>query len=281
MATAESVTSDVVEINAPGAVLCGRLTRTPNPQLAICINGATGVPSSFYLPFAQWLAAEKNAAVLIWDYRDFGQSGSPYTSSATMTDWAITDPTATRAWMQARYPDAPLWVIGHSLGGMGTAFQPGTQSIDRIITVAAGHGHISDHPWPYQAFVWLLWYLWGPLGTLMLGYFPGRRLRLGNDLPKAVFWQWRSWLLDRGALPADQRLGGIQQPGYSGTMTLVALDDDHMIPPPAVWKMAAWHPNAQVQQRLLKPADFGLPAIGHIRAFSTRNRAVWPSLIAP
>jgi predicted alpha/beta hydrolase len=260
--------------------LRGTLSQVPEPRLLVLINGATGVSSGFYLPFARWLAEEKHAAVLTWDYRDFGTSGRPYRSDATMTEWATVDPVAARRWLRDRFPGTPLWVIGHSLGGMGLAFQPDTDQIDRIITVASGHGHITDHPWPFQAQVWALWYLLGPLATWALGYFPARRFGLGSDLPKGVFWQWRWWLLARGALPADTRLGGIRQPGYQGPMTLVAMEDDVMIPPRCVWKMAAWHPNAQIEQRLLVPRDHGLTAIGHVHPFAARNSAVWPKLIA-
>lgn len=277
----ERITREAVTIEAPGARLVGTLISAPDPRLLVQVNGATGVPAAFYQPFAHWLAAERQAAVLTWDYRDFGASGAPFRSRATMTDWGIHDTTASRRWLHARYPGIPLWVVGHSLGGMALAFQDGTDRIDRIIAVAAGHGHVTDHPWPFQGFAWLLWYLLGPVSVAVLGYLPGRRLGLGHDLPRGVFWQWRRWLLDRGALPADPRLGGIRQPGYSGPLTLVALADDPMMPPRAVWKMADWHPNAQVRQRLLNPGAFGLQGIGHIHAFAARNSALWPALIAP
>lgn len=272
--------SDRITIESPGARLAGTLTSVPQPRLAVLINGATGVPAGFYRPFAQWLAIERQAAVLTWDYRDFGASGSPRGSSATMTDWAIRDPEAARQWLTARVPDVPLWVIGHSLGGMGMAFQHGTERIARIIAVAGGHGHLRLHPWPFQGRAWLLWYLLGPLASAVLDHFPGRSLGLGGDMPTGVFWQWRSWLLDRGSLPADSRLGGIRQHGFAGPLTLVAISDDVMQPPNAVWRMATWHPSAQAENRLLRPADFGLSEIGHVKVFSARNAALWPALIA-
>ena len=277
----QQVIRETIAMEAPGACLIGTLSSVNEPRLLVLINGATGVKAAFYRPFADWLAAERQAAVLTWDYRDFGASGSPHGSRATMTDWAIHDATAARRWLEARHPGLPLWVIGHSLGGMAMAFQDGTDAIARIITVAAGHGHVTDHPWPFQGFAWMLWYLLGPISATALGYLPGRRLRLGNDLPKGVFWQWRRWLLDRGALPADPALGGIRRPGFSGPLTLVALTDDVMIPPDAVWKMASWHPAAQVTRRALDPAAFGLSGIGHVQAFAPRCSAVWPALIAP
>jgi len=279
-AIAPPITSETVSITAPGAVLTGTLTQVENPTLVVSINGATGVPAAFYQPFAQWLAVQKNAAVLTWDYRDFGKSGQPYRSKATMTDWAITDPTATRTWLETRFPGLPLWVIGHSLGAMALGFQPDTDRISRIISVAAGHGHITDHPLRARWQSWFFWYLVGPLATTVLGYLPGSRIGLGSDLPKGVYWQWRHWLLTRDSLPADPALGGLNDPGYAGPITILAADDDTMMPPASSWKMAQWHPHAQIECRLLKPADFGLKSIGHIHAFAPRNSAVWPSLIA-
>ncbi|MCW1931805.1 alpha/beta hydrolase family protein [Pararhodobacter zhoushanensis] len=260
--------------------LRGTLISVPQPQMAVVINAATGVPAKFYYPFAQWLAVERDAAVLCWDYRDFGASGQPGGSRATMTDWAIHDAAAARDWLRAHFPELPLWMIGHSLGGMSAGFQPGMDCVDRVITVAAGHGHLSAHPWPFRAYAALLWYVAGPLSCLRRDHFPAARFGLGQSLPKGVFRQWRRWLLSRGSLPADPALGGLAQPGYSGPLTLVAMADDIMMPAPCVEKMAAWFPRAQVEHRLLRPADAGLESLGHVRVFSPRNAAIWPALIA-
>lgn len=268
-------------MDAPGAVLAGVLFSAPEPELVVSVNAATGVPAQFYHGFARWLAGERRAAVLCWDYRDFGASGSPYGAPATMTDWAVTDPLAVRRALEARFPDLPLWVIGHSLGGMGVGFQPGIERVARIITVASGHGHLSAHPWPFRAKAWGLWYGFGPLLTVLArDHFPGARLGMGSDLPSGVYWQWRRWLVTRGGLPADPGLGGLKTPGYGGEMVIVAMADDTMMPPACVWKMAAWHPRARVTQRLLEPAAFGLPGLGHVHPFAARNAACWPAIIA-
>mgnify|MGYP003632597911 FL=1 len=118
--------------------------------------------------------------VLIWDYRDFGASGRVKRSTATMTDWGLHDATAVRDWLCARAGVLPVWVIGHSLGGMTMGFQPRTEHLERIITVAAGFGHVTDHPWPFQAKAWLLWYLLGPMGIALRGYLPGKVLAVAS-----------------------------------------------------------------------------------------------------
>lgn len=272
----------VAEIAAPGARLQGTLFTPADrpPARAIMINAATGVPAAFYRAFASWLTDSQQAAVLIWDYRDFGASGRPYGSSASMTDWGVHDPIATRSWLRARFPGLPLWVVGHSLGALALPFQPRLHEIDRVIAVAAGPVHVSEHPWPFRARAWALWHLAGPLATGLLDHLPGRRLGLGNDLPIPVFRQWKRWCAQRGSLPADPDLPAPESPGLTCPATLIALDDDVMIPPASVWKLAAWMPAAPTETRLLRPADHGLKTVGHIAAFAPRNRALWPMIMA-
>lgn len=279
--TDPDIATEPAEIPAPGAKLRGTLFLPPKPAAAVMVNGATGVPAGFYAPFARWLAGT-GYAVLIWDYRDFGASGRPGAarrSAATMTDWAIADPVAVRAWMAARLPGLPLWVVGHSLGGMALPFQPRADSLARIVAVAAGPVHLRDHPWRFRPQAAALWYLAGPLALAALGYLPGRRLGLGSDLPAGVFRQWRRWCTTRASLAGDPDLPGLAQPGPRCPATLIALADDAMMPPAAVRRLADWLPEARVEHRLLDPADFGLGRVGHIAAFAPRNRALWPALL--
>lgn len=281
MTTDPDVTGTPVTFSAGSARLHGTLLTPPSaPRIAILINPATGVRAGFYRPFARWLAATQQAAALIWDYRDFGSSGQPYGSPATMTDWGVHDATAARSFLRARYPDLPFWVIGHSLGGMALPFQPKLQEIDRVIAIAAGPVNVRDHPWPFRAQAWALWHFAGPVSLALMDHLPGRRLGLGNDLPAPVFRQWKRWCTTAGSLAADPALPPREHPGLTCPVNLIALVDDAMIPPACVWKLADWMPAARIGQTLLAPAEHGLQSVGHIAAFSPRNRALWPSILA-
>lgn len=273
--------AEAVEIPSQDRTLRGVLFAGPKPRRAIMINGATGIKASYYKPFAEWLASDQNAAVLVWDYRDFGSSGDPRHSDATMTEWAVTDPTAVHHWLAARFPDLPRWCIGHSLGGMALAFQPDAHQFARVITIGSGQIHTSEYPLFKRIGANALWHLLGPIGCAVRPYFPGRALGLGNNLPKGVFWQWRKWLIHKGSLPQDTPLGGLQNPGLSCDMTIVGISDDELIAPRYTRRLANWSPNARVTFRELAPQTFGLTKIGHLHAFSPRNKALWPALIAP
>ena len=69
------VDGEDLDIRSEGALLRGRLVRPRGtPRAALVLHGATGAPARYYRGFAEWAAAERDMAVLTYDYRDFGAS---------------------------------------------------------------------------------------------------------------------------------------------------------------------------------------------------------------
>ncbi len=269
-----------IKISSAGANLSGTLfTPDTPPRAAIVLHGATGVPARYYRHFAAWLDAQ-GFACLTYDYRDFGASatGHAKASIASMVDWGVHDQSAARTALAAHLPEAPLWVIGHSLGGFMLPFQPDAAHIARLITVASGAAHVGDHPWPYRAQALLFWYGPGPLATRLFGHLPGKAMGLGADLPAQVYWQWRRWCTSRSFYQNDPALPP-PAPPYTGPMKLIALSDDVMMPPKSVWKLRRYYPGAEISRTILKPEDYGLDRIGHIEVFHPKNAALWPDII--
>lgn len=265
--------------------LAGTLYRpTEQPAAVAVLNGATGVPASYYGEFARWLADEKGVACLTFDYRDFGASAKqhPRNSRSKMSDWGVHDQQAARDFVTAQFPDAPLWVIGHSLGGLCLPFQKNLDRISRVIVVGSGPVHVRDHPWPYQALARLFWFGHAPLATILSGFLPGRVLSLGPDLPSGVYWQWRRWCTRKDFFTRD--IGTIlpypDWDGIKASMKVVAMADDDVVPPFAVWRLMQFYPEARKTQTVLRPADFGLAKLGHIGVFASKSRAAWSSMMA-
>ncbi len=158
-----------VTIRAQGAKLAGRLTLPPGAvRAAVVLHPATGAPAGFYSAFATWLAAERDCAVLTYDYRDLGASATA------------------RTFWQGPMP----WLAG------------------------------------------------------AMGYLPGARLGLGADLPLGIYRDWRRWCLTRGFQLSDiGRRFPMHDPALvTANMRVVAIADDPMVPPPAVWRLMALYP---------------------------------------
>jgi predicted alpha/beta hydrolase len=166
-----------------------------------------------------------------------------------MSDWGLLDQDAALTHAIAAFPNLPIRVVGHSLGGHWLAFHDRIDRVDRVVTVASGPAHWLAHPLSKLPEVLNLWWLAGPAATLALGYLPGRRLGLGADLPAGFFWQWRRWCLRKGYSSSDwgARLPEPDLDKARFNLDLVAIADDWMIPPGVVWRLADFYPKAPCQ----------------------------------
>jgi predicted alpha/beta hydrolase len=157
--------------------------------------------------------------------------------------------------------------------------QPETEDIARVIGVASGKVHHSDHPWPYRALALNFWFGVGPIATALCGYLPAKSLRFGEDLLAALFWQWRKWCTSRTFYDADigERL---PPPDWTSRarVRLHAFQDDSLVPPSGVARLAeVYGPAAEVV--VIDPKEHGLDAIGHLGAFSRRSKVIWPRVL--
>jgi len=249
---------------------------------AVLIVSAMAVPQTYYGAFARWLAAS-GYLTATFDYRGMDQSraGSLRGFRADVLDWAHLDCGAMLDALAARAAGAPLFWIGHSLGGQIIPFVPGHERLAKIITVASGGGYWRQYPLRFRPFGWMLWYVMVPALIAAFGYFPGRRFRTFGDLPKGVMEQWRRWCLDpdyaAGAENARALYARVRAPLVSLSVT-----DDELMSPAATASLHALYVNAKQTMKRIAPGDAGLARIGHFGFFrSSLGSNLWPAYIAP
>jgi predicted alpha/beta hydrolase len=273
-----------IDIRSPGALLRGQIFRPKRqPRAALVLHGATGAPAGFYRAFAEWAATERDLAVLTYDYRDFGASARrPIKGSrATLADWGRLDQGAALSTLAATFPNSPLWVLGHSLGGLWLGWHEAMTRVERSIIIGAGLTHVSDHPVNFRWKARLFWS--APVQGLAgaMGYLPGRLTGLNADLPLGVYRDWRRWCLTPGWHLSDvgRTLPLPDQHRVRGNLRVIAVADDELVPPAAVWRAMSLYPQAVKHQKVLRPADFGLATIRHIPPFHRRNATLWPAIL--
>src|SRR3974390_3323185 len=135
----DSVSGEVEEIRIATSnrrTLAGRL-HIPGgtPRLAVVLHGGVGFPARFYQDFAAWFSSHHKAAILTYDYQDFGWSleGTAAKSEACLSDWAIADQSAALAFLFSRFSGLPVGVLGHSLGAQWLAFHDGISGVGRVV----------------------------------------------------------------------------------------------------------------------------------------------------
>jgi predicted alpha/beta hydrolase len=122
-------------------------------------------------------------------------------------------------------------------------------------------GHWSGFP---RLGLFALWHLGIPAVSHLLGYFPSRLLRMGEDLPAGVALEWARWGRRRDYVAGAEN--GRWRAGFDALrapLRAYSFSDDHFAPRAAVQGLLSFFRNAAVEHRHLRPADVGAPRVGH------------------
>lgn len=274
-----------IDITADDGALIGATLYTPvaRPVAAVLIAGAMGVPQNYYADFCQWLASE-GVMALTFDYRGMGKSlhGHVRDVDADIVRWAADAASALRA-LKERTASAPVLWLGHSLGGQILPLVDGLQSVERVMTVATGAGYWRDNAAPTRRRVWLLWYFLVPALLPIVGYFPGRKLRMVGNLPRGVMAQWRRWCLNKDYMVGAE--GEAMRERYAQfrvPITALSFSDDEMMSARNVSSMHDMYGSPEQQRLRIEPSQFGLASIGHFGFFRRDSgHVMWPRLVRP
>lgn len=249
------------------------LPRRAKRKQAILINSAAAVPRKIYRGFASYLAG-RGAVVLTYDYRGIGGSRPKSLKGfqATMSDWARFDATAAVNWMRTRYKEHPLDVIGHSFGGQAVGLIPNNTEIQRTLFIAAlaPHWRLMASPERYRVYA-MMKYLGPPLARF-IGYVPGR-LGIGEDMPKDVFLQWSSWVMNPRYFFTDDTLEGRGNfEKYRGELRAFCIADDPWGTRAAVDLLCSGFTSIEPQIIDIVPKENDAGQIGHFGFFRPQHR---------
>ncbi|MBP6369200.1 MAG: alpha/beta fold hydrolase [Burkholderiales bacterium] len=262
-------------------------TATP-PTRVVVVNAGAGIPARYYDRFAAWLA-DRGLPTLTYDYRGIGRSRPARLRGfeATVEMWGSKDCAAMLDAMVARFPSARLAVLGHSIGGFVTGLAPGGERVDRLALVGTHTGYWRDYAPRVRLPMYFAWHLAMPAVTRALGYFPGRRFGLPEDLPAGVARDWARrrrpdpwWYLKRDdGSPDEARIAEVvgRLDAFRADALVVSVADDPFATAEATARMAALFRHCRIDERHVDPRGLGLPAVGHFGFFRSRMRdALWP-----
>ncbi|MHB8147584.1 MAG: alpha/beta hydrolase family protein [Vulcanimicrobiaceae bacterium] len=262
-----------------GRALTATLFEPERPRAVAIVSTATATPRGYYRAFAQFLA-ERGASVVTYDYRGSGDAPSVLRhSEARMRDWGELDFAGIVAWMRARYPDLELMTVGHSFGGHALLLAPNNAEIVRSVTVASQSGY-----WRFCApgeryRVWVLLNVFAPLAMGALGYVPGSRLGLGEDLASGIMHEWRRWCNSPHYFYDDPSMASAlaRASSYAAPTLMIGLTDDLWATPPARAALAGWYTHAKTEHVEIDPRAWGLEPVGHLGFFRARFAStLWP-----
>ena len=256
----------------------------PAPRGAVLIVPAMGVSQEYYADFANWLALHGYAAIT-FDYRGMGHSrrGSLRGFEADIFDWAKLDCAAAADALTARFPNVPLYWIGHSLGGQILPFFPQHAQLTKAITVGTGSGYWLENTWSLRLYVWWFWYFVVPIVLPLFGYFPGRKLKKVGDLPRGVMAQWQRWCCHRDyAVGVEGESVRRQYAAVTTPIVSLSFTDDEFMSARNTESLHGFYTGARRTMKRIAPSDVGAKGIGHFGFFRHRfAESLWAKHLLP
>jgi predicted alpha/beta hydrolase len=268
-----------------GTLYSSRDSGPPPTVLLLCCGG--GIPASRYARLARFLAA-KGFPVLAFDYRGIGDSRPAHLRAlrAGNEDWSEHDCGGAIAEIRRRFPAAELVAIAHSIGPLLVGGAPNVAEVSRFVFIGAHTGYFGDYLGRYRLPMAVMWHGVMPVLVRLVGYFPGRALRLGEDIPRQVAWQWAT----RRTPDFHPKHAGDVARGRAwlerhytvqGRALVIAIVDDAFATESGTRRLLGMYPRLQVEHERIRPADVGLKRIGHFGYFRRLAEAnLWPRIVA-
>lgn len=265
---------------ADGFVLQATLHAEAQPAKAlVLLNPATGVTERIYAAFANHLTAQ-GFRVLTYNYRGLQPAVAlAHQVQAGFSTWAELDVEAVTRWAADQHPELPLLAIGHSFGGHAIGLCESSQLLAGAVMITSQAGCLRFiTPLAERLRVTALLKVIGPLCARTLGYVPGKKLGIGEDLPGQVMLEWSRWtslpryFFDDPQMNAVARFSRPQMPVLS-----IGFNDDPWAPAEAIDLICEQLTRCTVQRRQFGPEHSRGQGIGHLGFFRERHAdTLWP-----
>lgn len=233
--------------------------------IILCLP-AMGVPARKYLPLAQSL--NNNGFIsAIFELRGI-ESSSVRASRRSNFGYnqilSIDLPEAIR-FIRLHYPENPLYLLGHSLGGqlalLYMSINP--HEISGLIGIATGSPYFKGWHFPYNIGIYFL-SKFMPLIAFFMGYFPGRKLRFGGRESHQLAKDWAHSVRTGRYVAAghqDDLEDNIRQ--LTKKALFITLDNDFLAPPASSRNMGDKLVKGQVNYLHLDKSDYEKDWLGH------------------
>ena len=246
---------------------------------SIVISSATGVLQHYYYKFATHFS-ELGYTVFSFDYSGIGKSNSSIKdlkrSTIDIKDWGENDQTAVSAYAKSQNPQHKLIMVTHSIGGQILGFNKNISQVDALITVASQSGY-----WKYwkgfeRIKMYLFWHILIPTLTPLFGYFPAKKLKLFENLPKRMVYQWAHWGKHKDYILSEFNSEKLHFKNYNKHLLSLSFPKDEYASKIAVDWLANQFINAKLDRRHIVPKDLGIQNIGHFGFFRSKfKNSLW------
>lgn len=254
-------------------------TPTSQIQAKILLSCATGVPQVFYRRFSEY-AAQQGFQVLTFDYRGVAQSAPRQLKGFQMSylDWGKLDLAGAIDYFSDE--SLLLFLVGHSYGGQALGLTPNHHKVTAMYCFGTGAGWHGYMPLKEKIKVQVIWNIIFPPVVALTGYLPWSKFKMGADLPKGVYQEWKKWCKNPTYFFADpeqqelhERYAQVKTPIYA----VAALDDDWALPN-SRYAFMQHYKHAPMHFINISADEYGLKQIGHMGYFRKGAEGIWDTM---
>lgn len=245
----------------------------------IVISSATGVLQKYYSKIATHFA-NLGYAVYTFDYYGIGESNNSIKAlkqnTCNLKVWSENDQSCVVEFAKKQYPNSKLTLLTHSLGGQLIAFNKHYKLIDSIVTVASQSGYYKHWKGFDRFKMYVYWNILIPTTTALFDYFPSKKMKLFENLPKKATQQWRRW-----ANHPDYMLGEFNKTetnfnNISCAILALSFPRDFYAPKASVDWLANQYSKATVDRKHIIPEELGIADVKHFGFFrKTFKDSLW------
>ena len=260
--------------------------KLPNAKVhgVVLVAPAMGVPQRYYAKFANWLS-EQGFIAVTFEYSGMGESLQRGNTSlkkitSNIFDWA-NEANLILHTFQQRYSEVPLYWVGHSMGGQLIGLVD-HGLLRKAVTVATGSGYWKENSPKLRQKVPIFWYLAAPILTPIFGYFPGKRLKMVDDLPKGVIKQWRQWCLHpQYMMGVEGERMRMRYASVKTPITALSFTDDDFMSERNTEQIHSFYTQASKKMLRIAPKEIDQTHIGHFGFFKEQFKdSLWTKLLA-
>ncbi|EDP72021.1 putative hydrolase [Flavobacteriales bacterium ALC-1] len=240
---------------------------------SLVISSATGVLQHYYYKFAIYLS-KLGYTVYTFDYYGIGKSNSNIDALKkniiNLKCWGENDQASVIDYAKAQNQKHEIIAITHSIGGQILAFNKSISKIDAIITVASQSGYWKHWKGYERIRMFAFWHLMIPLLTPVFGYFPAKKMKLFENLPKQMVYQWMRWGKHKDYMLSEFDFKNLEFKNYNKRLLVLSFPRDEYASKSSVDWLAKLFNNSNIDRRHIIPEDIGIENVGHFGFFRSK-----------
>jgi len=196
-------------------------------------------------------------------------------------NWAKQDMTAMIGWAKAAFPQLPLYIVAHSMGGQVIGLCPAIREVDKIVTISSSSGnwHFYTRRKYFTAFFVQFAF---PLISLFQSVIPMKKFGLGEDYPRQIALELSCWY--KKPLAYSQLMDQLRIPHFYPQITqafkAIFISDDFIATQATIPYYQIDFSNAQLQIEQIDPKQNGFSQIGHMGFFQKKKQNLWSKVTA-